>query len=85
MNNNGNGNGSPDLICMRNIQKTYQMGSATVEALRGVDLTIREKEYIAIVGASAADTLPEVNIETRPLPYIRGGFNLYFGNLAVLV
>ena len=42
------------LIEIRNMYKIYEMGSEEVHALDGVDLTIEEKEFVAIVGASGS-------------------------------
>jgi lipoprotein-releasing system ATP-binding protein len=36
------------------VRKSYRMGATRVEVLRGVDLTVREGEFIAIVGASGS-------------------------------
>jgi lipoprotein-releasing system ATP-binding protein len=36
------------------VRKSYRMGATEVEVLRGVDLTVREGEFIAIVGASGS-------------------------------
>jgi putative ABC transport system ATP-binding protein len=44
----------PTAIEMRNITKSYEMGTQVVHALRGVDLDIREGEYVAIMGPSGS-------------------------------
>ncbi|MEZ4586921.1 MAG: ABC transporter ATP-binding protein [Gemmatimonadales bacterium] len=42
------------VIVVRNLRRDYEMGSETVRALRGVDLTIRKNEYVAIMGPSGS-------------------------------
>ncbi len=42
------------MIVMEQIRKVYQMGETTIRALDGVDLAIREHEYVSIVGASGS-------------------------------
>jgi putative ABC transport system ATP-binding protein len=42
------------LIEIDNMTKVYQMGEMKVQALRGVSLTVRVGEYIAIMGASGS-------------------------------
>ena len=42
------------LIEIRDMYKIYEMGSEAVHALDGVNLTIDEKEFVAIVGASGS-------------------------------
>ncbi len=42
------------VIVVRNMKRDYVMGSETVQALRGVDLTIRRNEFVAIMGPSGS-------------------------------
>jgi putative ABC transport system ATP-binding protein len=42
------------VIVVRNLKRDYVMGSETVQALRGVDLTIRRNEFVAIMGPSGS-------------------------------
>ena len=42
------------VIVTRNLERDYIMGTETVRALRGVDLTIRRNEYVAIMGPSGS-------------------------------
>jgi lipoprotein-releasing system ATP-binding protein len=43
-----------ELIRLKNIHKTYRMGNDLVPVLRGVDLVVREGEFVAIMGASGS-------------------------------
>lgn len=40
------------MIELRHISKTFRKGDVTVEAVRGIDLTIRQKEIVAVIGPS---------------------------------
>jgi putative ABC transport system ATP-binding protein len=42
------------LIEMKNITKNYEMGEATVHALRGIDMKVEGGEFLAIVGPSGS-------------------------------
>jgi putative ABC transport system ATP-binding protein len=42
------------LIELTGVRKTYDTGQVQVEALRGVDATIEEGEYVAVVGPSGS-------------------------------
>jgi putative ABC transport system ATP-binding protein len=60
-----NGNGRPEvasLIAMRDIWKTYEMGSEKVHALHGVSFEVRKGEYIAITGPSGSGKSTLMNL-----------------------
>jgi putative ABC transport system ATP-binding protein len=50
------------VIQLDHIHKTYTMGDVDVPALRGVSLTIREGEFVAIMGASGSGKSTIMNI-----------------------
>ena len=42
------------MIELKGIQKTYQMGDEPLNVLRGVDLSVKEGEFVAIMGPSGS-------------------------------
>ena len=48
------GDGSDVLIDVRDMTKVYGTGEMAVHALRGVSLTVRRGEFIAIMGPSGS-------------------------------
>src|SRR5262249_20188997 len=50
------------LISMRNIWKTYQMGSEEVHALHGVSFDVQKNEYLAIIGPSGSGKSTLMNL-----------------------
>ena len=50
------------MLELRNIKKDYVTSSETVHALRGVDITFRDKEFVSILGPSGCGKTTLLNI-----------------------
>ncbi|MBI3771396.1 MAG: ABC transporter ATP-binding protein [Gammaproteobacteria bacterium] len=55
-------NNDRPLIALRSLSKTYGRGAASVNALHDVDLTIREGEFVAMMGPSGSGKSTCMNI-----------------------
>ena len=53
---------APIVIDARGLMRSFVMGDETVQALRGVDLTIHRGEYVAIVGPSGSGKSTLMNL-----------------------
>jgi len=64
MKNDGafNPNAPEALISMRNIWKTYQMGTEELHALRDVSFDVQKGEYLAIIGPSGSGKSTLMNL-----------------------
>lgn len=51
-----------EVIVTSNLWKTYEMGDQQVHALRGVNLRIRQNEYVAIMGPSGSGKSTLMNL-----------------------
>lgn len=58
----GDGPEGPPLIALSGVTRVYNAGEAAVQVLHGVDLTIREGEFVAIMGASGSGKSTLMNI-----------------------
>ena len=59
-----------DLISLKNIKRHYDVGGEVVRALDGVDLIIKENEYISIMGPSGSGKSKSVSYTHLTLPTI---------------
>ncbi len=50
------------IIKLNNVWKTYKMGEVEVHALRGLDLEVKEGEFLAIQGASGSGKSTAMNL-----------------------
>ncbi|MGB4205111.1 MAG: ABC transporter ATP-binding protein [Bacteroidales bacterium] len=51
-----------EVIQLKNIVRNYHVGTETVRALRGIDLTIRRNEFVALMGPSGSGKSTLMNI-----------------------
>jgi putative ABC transport system ATP-binding protein len=50
------------MIKLENIKKTYSTGKITFEALKGINLTIEENDFVAIIGPSGSGKSTLMNV-----------------------
>ena len=51
-----------DFISLKEVRKTYRMGEVSIHALDGIDFSIKEGEFVIIVGPSGAGKTTVLNI-----------------------
>ena len=56
------GGAGPPLIELRRVTKVYGRGTAEMQALRGIDLSIRQGEFVAVMGPSGSGKSTAMNI-----------------------
>lgn len=50
------------MIQLKNIRKSYLVGNSTLEVLKGIDLEIKEGEFVSIMGSSGSGKSTLLNI-----------------------
>ena len=51
-----------DIISIKKLHKTYHVGGETINALNGIDLSVQQGEFLAIMGASGSGKSTLLNI-----------------------
>jgi len=64
------------MITLKGINKTYDMGQASLHVLKGIDLNISQGEYVSIMGASGSGKSTLLNILGILDNYDTGDYNL---------
>jgi putative ABC transport system ATP-binding protein len=64
------------MITLKGINKTYDMGQASLHVLKGIDLHISQGEYVSIMGASGSGKSTLLNILGILDNYDTGDYNL---------
>lgn len=54
--------GGDFMLTVKNLEKTYGIGDISVRALKGIDFTINEGEYVSIIGHSGSGKSTLMNI-----------------------
>jgi putative ABC transport system ATP-binding protein len=52
----------PTVVQLENLEKSYQLGKTTVQALRGVSLSLHEGEFMVVMGPSGSGKTTLLNI-----------------------
>jgi putative ABC transport system ATP-binding protein len=53
---------TPTVVKLENLEKSYRLGRTTVEALRGVSLTLHEGEFMVVMGPSGSGKTTLLNL-----------------------
>ena len=54
--------GNMSIVSLKNIEKTYPLGKLEVNALKGIDLDITEKDFVSVAGPSGSGKTTMMNI-----------------------
>jgi NitT/TauT family transport system ATP-binding protein/sulfonate transport system ATP-binding protein len=69
--------GAPTILAIDDVQKFYQASNGAVEALRGVNLTVRKGEFICLLGASGCGKSTLLRIVAGFEQATRGAVTMY--------
>jgi len=50
------------VIKLENVWKVYQLGETEVQAVRGIDIAIKEGEFVSIIGKSGSGKSTTLNM-----------------------
>lgn len=72
------------MLYVNNLQKTYQVGQSQYEVLKGVNLSIAQGEFVAVMGPSGSGKTTLLNCISCYIPYDNGQITLGGQELSVL-
>jgi len=72
------------MLNVTNLRKSYQVGKTTYEVLKGVDLTVNDREFVAVMGPSGSGKTTLLNCISCYIPADAGSILLGETELAKL-
>lgn len=61
-----------DMLYVKNLHKSYQVGGKTYEVLKGVDVSVAQGEFVAVMGPSGSGKSTLLNCISCYIPYDEG-------------
>lgn len=72
------------MLTVQNLHKSYQVGKTTYEVLKGVNFTIAQEEFVAVMGPSGSGKTTLLNCISCYIPFDQGQITLGGKELAGL-
>ena len=72
------------MLYVKNLHKSYKVGSSTYEVLKGVDLTVSQGEFAAVMGPSGSGKSTLLNCISCYIPFEEGEITLSGQQLSLL-
>ena len=72
------------MLSVNNLHKSYQVGKATYEVLKGVSLEIEKGQFVAVMGPSGSGKTTLLNCISCYIPADAGSISLGGRELAAL-
>lgn len=64
------------MLYVKNLEKSYQTGSKTYPVLKGIDLTVAQQEFVAVMGSSGSGKSTLLNCISCYIPFENGTIRL---------
>lgn len=72
------------MLYVKNLHKTYQAGQSQYEVLKGVDLSVAQGEFVAVMGPSGSGKTTLLNCISCYIPFEKGQITLGRQELSML-